>query len=605
MRLKKWILSSALIPMAVTAAAFSPAARAGDALPKGAAPQPIVQQKHFLPNAIRIQITDRGMKYFETNLGDLLNNMGISFDEGFFPGTTWQSDRSYRLDDLNMPPEQKQMLTMISNMLNKWLVGFSLSEFRPSIQIGNTGYTAQFTHFALVTDENLLKSLGKTDGAVLAIELEVKNMTVATSSLRASDQGSLSILGPIGADNVSVRLATGATPLKIRLPFYVRINPKTGQPELQAVQITHNINQTDLSITYQKLIVPEIVLEVNGHRYEMNKKELDNELQSNLPGILIQLRKFLGEFATQQLPQMLNEQIKKALTSSLEEVNKMTPVGADDNSFDAENPFLWGLKVGAINMQGGALQLGLNAYAEDPLRPTTPTMPALGARGLPNVNVVSPDSYDIALAIDRGFINRLIQLSFNRGLFSHIPLDGGLIAKLTQIPAMDYADPKTLPNYGNLPGENSTLLRLKTKILVPKGMLEGFSQKMAIKEPFEVSLDVIGKLIQTPTGELRIMYWDVDPKSVGIDDQYLTLVGRMFRGKVEQGLRDKMATMALGWRTSGKVLANSFPIPQEILGIKLETKKVVFDPKGYIMMYMNYAPSKLMTQSPSTNGGAQ
>lgn len=603
MRFKNWILSSAL--MTTTISALSLNALAGDALPKTkmATPQPVVQQKHFLPNAIRIQITDRGMKYFETKMGDLLSNMGISIDEGFFPGTTWQSDKTYNINDLDMPPEQKQMLLMVSNMLNKWLIGFSISDFRPSVQIGNTGYSAQFNRFALVTDEKLLNSLGKTDGAVLAIELEVKNMNIATSSLRATDQGSLSILGPVGADNVSVRIATN-TPLKIRLPFYVRINPTTGQPELQAIQITNNIDQTDLSLTYQKLVVPQIVLEVNGHRYEMNKNELDNQLQANLPDILVQLRKFLGEFATQQLPQMLNDEIKKALTGSLEEVNKMTPPGADDNSFDAKNPLLWGLKVGSINMRG-ALQLGLNAYVEDPLRPATSTMPALGARGLPNVNnILSPDAYDIALAIDRGFINRILQLSFNRGLFSNIPMDGGLVAKLTQIPTMDYIDPSTVTRYGIPMSDMSSFLKLHIKLLVPKGMLEGFSQKAAIDEPFEISLDVIGKIIQTPTGDLRIMYWDVDPASVGIEDKYLTVIGKLFRSKVESGLRDKMATMAQTWRSSSKVLANSIPIPQEILGIKLQTKKVTFDPNGYLLLYMNYAPSKILGQV-STNGGAK
>lgn len=598
-RLKNFILSSALLPTALIA--MAPQAWAGDANPKIAnGPQPVVQQKHFLPNAIRLQITPRGMKYFETRLTELLTNMGVSFNEGFFPGTSWQSDKAYRLDDINMPPEQKQMLSMVSNMLTKWLIGFSFQEFRPTVQIGNTGYTAQFNRFALVTDEKLLRTLGKSDGAVLAIELEIKNMTLATSSLRASDQNN-QFLGQVGADNVAVQIANGKTPLKIRLPFYVRINPKDGQMEFQAVQFTNNLDQVDMSLTYQKLIVPQIVIEINGHRYEMNQKQLENELQQNLPDILTQLRKFLGNFATQQLPQILNDEAKKVMTGSLEEVNRMTPPGAADNSFDAKNPLLWGLKVGAINLND-SLQLGLNAYVEDPLRPSTNTMPALGARGLPNVSVVPASSYDIALALDRGFINRVLQLSFNRGIFSQIPMDGGLVLKLTQIPTMDYVDPSTVPNYGSIPNETSTLLRIKTKILIPKGMLTEFSQKLALKQPFEVQLDIIGKMIKTSTGDLKIMYWDVDPASVSVPDKYLSVIGSIFHNKVQQGVRDKLAAMAKDWRTSGKVLSASFPIPQEILGIKLDIQKVAFDRNGYILLYMNYAQSRTMI---SSHGGAQ
>lgn len=603
MRIQKR-LSSLILRSALLSAAFAMAspAWAGDANPKlSNEPQPVVQQKHILPGAIRLQITPRGMKYFETRMTDLLANMGVSLDEGFFPGTSWQSETAYRMDAINMPAEQKQMLSLVSNMLTKWLIGFSFQEFRPTVQIGNTGYTAQFNRFALVTDEKLLRTLGKSDGAVLAIELEIKNMTLATSNLRASDQNN-QFLGQIGADNIAIQLANGKTPLKVRLPFYVRINPKDGQMEFQAVQFTNNLDQVDMSLTYQKLIVPQIAIEINGHRYEMNQKELENQLQQNLPTILTQLRQFLGKFATEQLPQMLNDEAKKIMTGSLEEVNRMTPPGADDNSFDAKNPLLWGLKVGGINMRD-SLQLGLNAYVEDPLRPLTNTMPALGARGLPNVNVVPSSSYDIALAIDRGFLNRVLQLSFNRGIFSQIPMDGGLMLKLTQIPTMDYVAPGTIPDYGGLPNETSTLLRIKTRILIPKGMLTAFSEKMALKQPFEVNLDLIGKMIKTSKGDLKIMYWDVDPASVSVDNKYLSFIGSIFKNKVQKGVREKLAEMAKEWRTTGKVLSESFPIPHEILGIKLDTQKVVFDPNGYILLYMTYAQAKAGTIG--TSGGPQ
>jgi hypothetical protein len=583
MRIKKFILSSMILAGLNT---MAPMAQAGDGTSL-AQPPPALQQKHILPGAIRLQITPRGMKYFETRLTELLANMGVGLDQGFFPAISWTAEKSYRLDDVNMPAEQKQMLSMVSNMLTKWLIGFSFQEFRPSVQISQSGYTAEFERFALVTDEALLRALGKTDGAVLAIELEIKNLTLAAASVRASDQNN-KFLGDVGVDSLALRLATGKTPLKVRLPFYVRIDPRSGQLEFQAVNMTNNLDQVDMSLSYKKLVVPQIILEVNGHRYEMNQKELEKELQQNLPEILTRLRAFLADFATRQLPQTLNEEAKKVMTGSLEEINRMTPPGADDNSVDAKNPLLWGLKVSSINLRQ-SLQLGLNAYIEDPLRPTTNTLPFLGARGLPNLNVVPADSYDLALAIDRGFINRALQLSFNRGIFRQIPLESGLMLRLTQIPTLDYVNPVTVPNYGHVPGEISTLLRMKTRILIPKGMLKDFAEKMAIKQPFEVSLDVIGKMIKTSTGDLKILYWDVDPASVSIDDKYLSFIGSIFRSKVQKGLRDRLAQMASEWRQSGKVLAESFPVPQEILGIKLDTQKLAVDPNGYILFYMNYA----------------
>ncbi|MFN7263143.1 MAG: hypothetical protein ACK5UJ_04990, partial [Pseudobdellovibrionaceae bacterium] len=174
---------------------------------------PTTLDKKYIPGAVRLQVTPRGMSYFETRLQGILNNLGVNLDEGYFESFEWKSDRSYGFDDMNLPPEKAELLGKVRLLLSKWLVGFSLKEIRPGLQVGDTQYRAQFSRFALVTDEKLMRSLGKTDGAVLAIELEVKNMNIQTNRVRAFDLNN-QFLGQVGADQVQVGLGSVEKPLR-------------------------------------------------------------------------------------------------------------------------------------------------------------------------------------------------------------------------------------------------------------------------------------------------------------------------------------------------------------------------------------------------------
>lgn len=535
-----------------------------------------IPHKNLIPGAVQIQVSDRGMKYFETRLMHLIGNMGISLGDGYFEPINYESKKSYKFEDFPGDDQQKALAVMIRDMLSKWLVGFSLNEVRPGIQLGESGYIAQFNRFALVTDKKLLQSLGKTTGAVLAIELEVKNLSIASNFVRIFDLNNM-FLGQIGADNVSIKMGED-TPVKIRLPFYVKIN-QLGEMEFEALKVQTNLRDSNLQIKYGNLIIPKIAIEINGHRFEFNEEQLALEIENQMPKILVQVRNTLADFAENKVPEILNKKAKEFLAGSLEEVNYMLPPGSGDNP--NVTPLVWGMQLEKIQHKEN-LEISLKAFVEDPKNPRSRPLTGASSRGLPHFSDINNSSYDIAMSLDRGMINRILQLSFERKLYENIDIGDGKTLKLMTAPTVDFV------NYAP-PTPDSAFLKIKTKVKVPKGSVKGID-KLALKDNFEVAFELIAKLRKSKTQPgLEIQLFSIIERSVVLDESYIRGIGHLMKEKVKKSVREKLMEIAKEWQKTENLIPGTLPLPPEILGIKLDIRKLRLDPKGHIVMFLTYA----------------
>ncbi len=85
------------------------------------APQSLrVREKHLINNGIQVSVTPRGMKYFKTNLSEILTSQGLSPDKGYFAGFSKNFEQSYRVDDLGLPKTQRDLLITSLDLLNQW-----------------------------------------------------------------------------------------------------------------------------------------------------------------------------------------------------------------------------------------------------------------------------------------------------------------------------------------------------------------------------------------------------------------------------------------------------------------------------------------------------
>lgn len=536
---------------------------------------PVIGQKHLLPSAVRVQVTQRGMKYFDNRLSELLGNLGVNLDEGYFPAMTYGFDKTIKVEDYrDSNPEMVQLYSQVRELLTKWLVGFSLNDHKPAIEIGESGYIAEFSRFGLVTDEALMNTLGKRDGAVLAIELEVKKMTVSTTSVTAWDTNN-EFLGKVGLEDVTVSAGTKEAPLKIRLPFYLRMNAAGGL-DFEALELQHNLSQVPVALKYQKLITPTVTVEINGRKFQMNTAEVDRLLNEKTPLILDKIREHLGDFASKQLPELLNEKAKEFIGGKLEQIQDMIPPGQEKN--DRRPNFKWGLMLQNLNLKK-SLNIDLTAYVEDSLNTKSEPMSSRKSRGAPSLNLLPQDKFDIALSVDRALINRVLQLSFERKNFEIIKQSDGSVLKLMAPPAIDYVKIPAGASFKN----NETFVKLRVTV-------ENEPDSMFLKKTIVVSFDILAKIRQLKDKSgMQMVLQSIDTESLAIDEKYLSWVGAMFKGKVFNGIKNQLKTKSDKWKKKEEVIPGALPLPPEILGIKLDINRVAMDPNGHLVMYLDYA----------------
>lgn len=538
---------------------------------------PVIANKHIINNAVQVQITPRGLKYFETQLSTILGNLGYNFSEGYFPAQKIVSEKPINIDELGKNnPEALKTYYMVKDMLTKWLVGFSLTDHRPVVEIGESGYSAAFTRFALITDEALMNQLGKRDGAVLAIDLEVQRLTVATQAVRVWDMNNLSYV-KIGMDDVSITAGDDKTPLKIRLPFYIKMNAQ-GTIDFEALQIQENLADIPLTVKYKKLIVPQVAIEIDGHKYVMNTEELRKTIDEQLPTVLVEVRKYLSDFARKQLPEMLNQKVKENLSGALEQVQDMVAPGQEPN--DTRPPFKWGLKLTDFRLKQ-SLGINLAAYAEDPTNPSAGLVPGMGSRGVPTLNHLPIENYDIGMTLDRGLINRILQLSFLRKNFEKIPQSDGTSLKLTAAPLLDYTSPPAATS------DKETYLKLKVSVEVEP------NKPLWLDDKVVLTFDIICKLrpSQKTSEGMEISQQYIDTNSVNMDSKYLTFAGKVAEGlggQVTKGIKEELKTRSKDWVKNNETIPGTLDLPPAFLGMKLDIQKVTMDPNGHLLMYLNY-----------------
>ncbi len=538
---------------------------------------PEILNPHLLPKAVQIRVSPRGMGYFEKNLTHILGNIGVNLDEGYFPAMTYTMDKPIKPDDIkDTNSEGANTYKQITELLSTWLVGFSLNPHLLSMKIGESGYSAQFSRFALVTDENVMQFLGKKEGAVLAIELELKKLTLSTASILAWDLNN-EFLGTAGLENVSITLGDETTPLKIRLPFYVHMNAAHSM-EFEALEIDNNLNQTAIDIHYQKLIVPTFAVEVNGKKFYLNNQELDKILAREANALIDKVRTNLDEFTRKSLPDILNKKAKEYFNGTLEQVQDMSPPGKEIS--DNRPDFKWGLRLDRIDLNT-SLIVDVNAYVEDTLNLQSSPLRSAEAHSEVLFNLLATDQYDVAMSIDRSLINRVMQLSFERKNFEKIESEGTLL-RLVAPPTIDFANP--LPGVTLTPQE--TFVKLHVSI-------ENQPHSIFLKKDIILNFDIIAKLAQVKGKEgLQLILLKIDANSMTMNPHFLSVSGKLLnsvlKNKVYEGIRNTLRELSAQWETTQSNIPGSLPLPPDILGIRFQLNRLQMDRTGHLAMYLDY-----------------
>jgi hypothetical protein len=465
------------------------------------------QDRRFIPKAIELRVTQNGMKYFDLNLTDVIVNLGYDLTEGYFGGQSFESEKSISPDDIEKySPEFAAVERKLKVFLSKWLRDlkakdqkFLLNDHQPALVIGETGYIADLERFSLRSTPELVRSPEQQKGVLLTFEVRIKQLIARTEKTILYDKANPR-LGKYTLVEPKVTLDGREVPLLLSIPFLVKLSA-TGVPSFEALSISHNLKDSKIDLSFKDILTPRFGIVVDDEIIPINDEPLKQLIQDQRGFGVTKIKEQLDLFIHRNLLTLLNTEAKKFFTKPLD-IKQLVgaagkPEGAKGQDFDLL------LRVSGVG-QSEHLWFQMDALMEDPEKAPleTPLWAQTIARGRPQFDTRPSDQYDIALSLDQGLINRILQLSWNRGYLRESKLESGETLKI-----------RTTPFF--VPTKQTSTSPLEAEMLLNLWVVaphkRAWYETFFIPREIELKLPVVVKLYPNPKGRgMNIKLWDLD-----------------------------------------------------------------------------------------------
>ncbi|MES2965714.1 MAG: hypothetical protein V4760_17665 [Bdellovibrionota bacterium] len=542
---------------------------------------PAINPKN-IDSAVSLFLTSKGEQSLSANLEEILAQNGFSLRTGYFPELTYKAEKPIALEALaKSNPKATEMVKSIRSMLSEWFVGLTIKDPQPIIVAKNAGYRLGLKSLKLSADRAAMAKLGRKSGIVVALEAEIDSFELGAESIMATDPRN-AYLGQIGILQPVLSLVPGQKALHLRVPIYLDVTPKG--VAFQIIELDTNFAGATFALNNGALVVPDVSIVVNGQTFPLDKQRLVKAFDEMKPQLVAQIKATLDETLQQSFLKVANDEIQKKIPAKLGQVARLKPSGGLDGDPRMTPDFIWGMTVRKLGMGKDVIAIELDSYVEDPMNPNVAPNKDASHRGAVSLAGANPATFDLGLAISRGLINRIIQLSAKRGFFADVESKPGEKLKVLQPPMIDAYQPTAGKDSKN------PKLTIKTSLSSPaKGVL----QKIMLKKEVKFTVDTIGQFVQLPGAKgLQIQLIDFDYASLYVWPESLTGLGQLFRSQVVKGVREELKKAADEWKKKANILEGEMPLPPELFGQKLSIQTMRMDKNGYIVMFLNFEGAK-------------
>jgi hypothetical protein len=548
----------------------------------------------ILKDSVTVYVTPRGQQLFSKGV-PLLRQNGVQINNGYIP--QWNYAATQPIDIQNLPVNmagQKTTLEAIQATLKK-----NLPSFRPfnnpkiKLKIKGINYQAQITQLALAPDLNETRFYHTDNMIVVEAQIQATKLKMGVSSIVLNDTANpLFNNGDIGLKGLSINAADDQ-PITFTIPLGISLDAQS-HISIQALRVDNNISAIDAALNYSKLNLPPFQFTVtdptdkhaskDGEKISMSWGQFDPEIRAQLPDIAKATTAYLSNWVQENGVSVVNSAISSQVdvNSVFQEVNTMAPPGAPDGITPV--PYMWGMQPHTFSLTDSFLSMQINTFIEDPLSDEHIALPT-GARaqGAPNLNAVDASTYDVALQLDEGFVNRLLQLSYLRGYFNSIDQTGGDPLKLVVAPTIS-ADGTTSPDH------------LKMHVIldytnIPQGVIAKIVDSAIIKNPLQITFDMDVTVQTDPkNGTISLMEGPIDVDSSTVDPSGIKM--KMFTSKVMDSVHSSLTAFNQGLANAPTPLTSPILVPSSIGGVPIVLKTTQADPSGNIMVYAEYGAMK-------------
>lgn len=523
------------------------------------------QPENEIAHAIGVYITNQGQKKIFNGIPTLLERNGLSISQAYFHKQKFEMEEK-SLEQM-LPPEGalRDAALKIKETIQRYLMGLDLNDHKFVIDFEGIEVEIDWNDVRVEIDE-IARDEGKLK---LKLILEAKGLDIAIAKLRAQDLNN-DIIGSIGVDDFSLFVAEDSSPLNIEIPIILENTTTNRGPNLIIGNLSSNFDSVLLGAEIKGAVtLPEIELRINGRVIRANYTELENMLKTNQERIVQAIQSSLHGFLAEDAAPMINELfvVERNNEGLFHDVNVMSPAGAPLDQI--VSPFEWGIKLKKYDFLGDTVHLTLDGYFKDMVKGRTAFPSSMQASGQPLGNVSSQN--DFVLSINEGFINRIVQLSYNRGYFNSFKTEDGEEYVISKIPHF-----KLKNSNDRKPSRLSVELKYN---------VTGMGAAL-VKNPIRINFDM---LLDFPVedGKVKIIATEIDMDSVHVDKKYIReFLGLMsWSGVVMPQVRKRFKAAQNDVR--GMILADEFPIPESMVGMPLKVMDTSLDPNGHLMIHID------------------
>ncbi|MCB0350870.1 MAG: hypothetical protein KDD38_06785, partial [Bdellovibrionales bacterium] len=521
-----------------------------------------------IENAIGLRVTAKGQKIFKDNLQKLLFLNGVPVDSFYV-----ESMEFSQAEPLELSPAIQEYLDII----NLGTTGVDIAPSQLHTQIKNFEASLRFNELSLrffPTQYNTVEGGGAA--SVLALlRAKVSLLRADVSSVLADDLAN-PFLGQFGFNNFSLRSKVSSPDLEIEVPLFITVEKGREDVGLSVGIIKSSLSSFDLEYDFEApAVLPEIEVVINGTRIGLDKVAVSNELLSKQDRLLRVVKGELDSYIQTELPVKINEMLQENVFGKFSEVNLLTPIGSNiEHNGTIYNPtqpddlFQWKIRLDEFKMSQDDMVAALSASVRDPKSKTVFNMAteAISSNSPASDQLKYPtDQYDVAISLNQGFLNRFLELSFNRGYFENIP--GGEPGKKVEFL---HISKSPLVRF-DLSPEAGDIVRVQIEV---RPEVSGI-QKLAVNSKFRVSVTANVKLVPTDKG-YGLMVDSLD-EDFSYDKKGLRL--GIFKSQVDKAIIEQIREVNA--ERPKTMISDDIPIPTSLMGLSAKPKHISPSRAGY------------------------
>ncbi|MBI2522290.1 MAG: hypothetical protein HYV97_17860 [Bdellovibrio sp.] len=517
-------------------------------------------------HVVGIYVGPRGLNLIENRIDKLVEANGFSSNSYFFEKIE-KTLEVMTFEQLVPNPNLQDIAKKVRTYFRQFFRGFTIkNEHQFQVTADGVEITGEWEKAGVKVLGNTLDELTNRSGVRLQANFKARALRLYVDKVRARDLKH-AFLGDVGVDGFYLELADGNNvPLEISLEAQAYVMDDAGI-DFRMGDIKTNIDTVPLQTSFRTpMVLPVVEIRINGRRAFLRASEVEKLVRAQLPKLVVGLRETIQKTLNETLIPMARQRATQILSKSHVEINQMEPVGIETGKKDVN--YRWGVYPSTLEvLPGPMLHAGLNGYVYDPKFREDIGIPAdLVAANAPAVTTFIGVDFDLALSLNQGLINRMLQYGQRRQYFSNMKTKSGEKLDLVTAPKL------TLVGKG-------AANRPATLTILSKYTVTGW-QKIFVRNPIQIKMDLELDFARTSDGKNPMLVKGIDINSASIDSKFIRLFKKTVRNKMKDKLKD------ISKAVSGMVLSEDLPLPKELSGIPISTKLTKIDPNGHLVVFM-------------------